>query len=349
MFSRKDEKFMELAISLAEKGSTSPNPRVGAVFVKNGKVIGKGFHKRAGAPHAEVEALRGLKKNQVKDGILYVNLEPCCHKKKRTPPCTNFLLKKGVVNIVYSHNDPNIHVNGSGASFLRNNGVKIRSGCLEKEAKKLNEVYIWNNKEKLPYIALKAAVSLDFKMALKGGVKKWLTGKKAKIYVHKFRSTYDAVLTSSRTVLIDDPLLNTRLVSGKSPLRIIIDRNLKTGPENKVYFDNNAVIATCRKEGNKLKSFRKKGIKIIIMKRGFKLRTLMKRLYKMGIMSVLIEAGPKLSSVFIKERLINKYYMFYAPLFLGKEGIGLFLQSENLKIDRIERLDSDIFIEAYPS
>ncbi|MFC1749371.1 bifunctional diaminohydroxyphosphoribosylaminopyrimidine deaminase/5-amino-6-(5-phosphoribosylamino)uracil reductase RibD [Pseudomonadota bacterium] len=346
-----DEKFMSIALELAKKGRgfVSPNPLVGAVFVKKGKVIAKGYHKKVGSHHAEVEALKKLSLNDVKNGTLYVNLEPCCHSEKRTNPCINYLFSKNVKDVVISHNDPNKQVNGKGVNSLRKAGVKVKTGCLESEAKKLNEIFIKSNTTSLPFLSLKIAMSLDGNTAYKSDNKRWLTGIESRKYVHKLRSEYDAILTTSSTVLSDDPHLGVRHIKGRDPKRIIIDRNLKTSLRSKVYRNKNVIIVTCVSKNNrKLKQLIEAGYDVILLKTNFNLSTLLKALFKRDICSILVECGPTFAESLIKSGQVDKFFIFYAPIILGGKGKGLLKGVTDIKFDRVRKIKNDILIEAYP-
>ena len=222
-----DQKFIKECFKLAAKGKgyASPNPLVGAVLVKNGKIIGKGYHKNYGEAHAEVNAIKNSKVN-VTGSTLYCNLEPCCHKDKQTPPCVPLIIKKKIKRVVISNLDPNKAVNGKGVRQLQAAGIEVTTGVLEKDGSELNKFYFKNIKEKLPYVTLKVAQSIDGKISISKKEQIWLTGKKSVNYVHKLRSEYDAVLVGAGTIKSDNPLLTVRKVKGRDPLRVIIDGKL---------------------------------------------------------------------------------------------------------------------------
>ncbi len=225
-----DEKYMRLAINLARKGIgiTSPNPMVGAVLVKDGKVIGTGYHKGPGRLHAEAEALQNVSADP-EGATLYVNLEPCCHVDKRTPPCTKEIIKSKIRRVVIGMNDPNPLVNGRGVRELADAGIGIEDGVLLREASRLNEMYSKFITTNVPYVIMKAATSLDGKIALASGESRWITGTVARRYSHRLRAMVDAVMVGIGTVLTDDPSLNVRHINskGKQPLRIILDSKLR--------------------------------------------------------------------------------------------------------------------------
>src|SRR3972149_5350146 len=223
------EKYMKRAIDLAlmAKGRTSPNPMVGAVIIKGGKIAGEGYHKKAGTQHAEVNAINSAGKN-AKDGIMYVTLEPCCHQ-GRTPPCTKTIIKSGIKKIVIGMVDPNPIVSGKGIEELKGAGIQVSTGLLEKECKRLNEVYIKYITTKKPFVLLKVAMSLDGKIATCKRGSKWITSEPSRERVHNLRDEVDAVMVGIGTVLQDNPNLTVSLKRGnvKNPIRIIVDSQLR--------------------------------------------------------------------------------------------------------------------------
>ncbi len=360
-FTDSDYVFMRRALVLAEKGkgTTAPNPMVGAVVVKNGKIIAEAYHHQAGQPHAEVLALRKCNKNDLRGATLYVTLEPCCHLNKRTPPCTAYLLEKGVTSLVIAQKDPNPLVSGKGIAFLKKHGVTVRAGLLAQEAQELNEVFLTNMKFGRPFIVLKMAASLEGKIATKNGGSKWLTGEDARQYVHELRNSYDAILTSSRTVKNDDPHLGVRMVKGKDPLRIIVDRKLTTVCKAKVYRDANVlVITTPLASSKKITEFRKKEIALKSYPVAFTWENIFKDLYKeKGVTSIMVEAGGTLAASLMKEKMVDKMVLFYAPVFLGAEGINVLGDLEIKKVADGKRFvlmahrlfKHDIMLELYPT
>lgn len=314
---------MSIALELAKKGNPSPNPFVGAVIVKKGKIIGKGFHKKAGLPHAEVEAINSVKdKLKIKGSTLYVILEPCSHYGK-TPPCTNLILKYKIKRIVCAVKDPTRKIKG--IEILRKKGLEVKVGVLEKEARKLNEIFFHYSKTNKPFVAIKAAASADNKIGLPGKRVK-ITGKKSDMFVHKLRSKYDAILVGSNTVLIDDPKLTSRIPGGKDPRRIILDGALRTSLNLRVFLDSNVTIVTLSSVNkNKIKLLEKKGIEVLILgKNKINLKLLLKKLGKKGITSLLVEGGSKIHKSFLEQNLVNKIYLFKSKKKIGKKGIPLF-------------------------
>ena len=228
-----DKKHMAAAIRLAVKarGMTSPNPLVGAVLTKNGKVIGRGYHKRAGLPHAEIEAFQDARKSRkkIEGSTLYVTLEPCCHKGKRTPPCVDSIIKEKVAKVVVSSLDPNPKVSGKGVSKLKRNGIEVVTGVLKDKSSAMNEAYIKYITKGEPYVILKLAATLDGKIAASSGDSKWIGSDTQRRYAHKLRSQADAVMAGIGTVLSDNPSLNVRLKGDhKDPVPVVLDSDLRT-------------------------------------------------------------------------------------------------------------------------
>lgn len=345
---------MRRALELAKKGQgkVSPNPMVGAVLVKNGKIIAEGYHEYFGGPHAEVNALKKMTKSQIRGSILYVTLEPCCFFGK-TPPCTNFLLSKGVKNIVVAMRDPNPLVAGKGILELKKAGVDVRVGVLEEEAKSLNRVFIKNKTNELPFVSIKLGLTLDGKIAVVKGKSGYITNEESRSEVHRIRANVDAILTTSETVLKDNPHLGVRMVKGRDPLRIIIDSKLRTDPKASVYRDNNVIVATTLKSSSgKRKIFEGMKIKLLVYNKPLvPLETLMKDLYQLGICHIMVEAGSKLVTSLISKKLADEIIFFIAPKILGKGipwirdlGIKKIENAYKLKGVEVQSFDEDIMI-----
>ena len=361
-----DEGFMKQTLRLAKKGlgSTSPNPLVGALVVKDGKIIGSGYHKKAGAPHAEIEALSKAGK-KAKGATLYVNLEPCNHY-GRTPPCTKALLKSSVKKVVVGMVDPNPHVAGGGCEFLSSHGVKVKCNVLEEECKRLNEVYIKYITKDKPFVILKGALTLDGWIATQTGNSKWITGEKSRKFVHSLRKRVDAILVGVETVIVDNPFLTPYLIgrSTSDPFRIIVDTNLRIPLHSRV-FDSPKSGLTIIAVGSNVESEKRKKIedlgarvvKCQIKNGRIDIADLLDEIAKMSISSVLVEGGATLFGSVIREGLVDKYYMFLAPKILGGDNGVPFARGpgcdsiENcalLKDLMVRRFDDDIMIEAYP-
>jgi len=350
---------MRLTINLAKKGlgKTSPNPLVGAVVVKNDQIIGKGYHKRFGQPHAEVNALRACK-DRAKNATLYVNLEPCCHYGK-TPPCTEAIIKSGIRKVVCAMLDPNPQVNGKGIRTLREAGVKVELGILEGEAKKINEVYLKFITTGLPFVMLKLAQTLDGKIATKFGDSKWITQDDSRRFVHSLRSWVDAVLVGANTVKIDDPELTIHEAKGENPIRIILDSSGKISNNSKVIKENKKGKTILATTNEKIPEKLKDKIEIWKIKKDEDgLIDLVKLLKKAGenqIASLLVEGGNKVFTSFLKEKLVDKIYYFLSPKILGKGldsfgdlGIRKISDTITLRDYEMKRFKNDLLIIGYP-
>lgn len=314
-----DESFMSVCLKLAKKGlgSTYPNPMVGAVIVKDGSIIGEGFHHRSGAPHAEIEAIRSAKDN-IKGATLYVNLEPCSHFGK-TPPCVDEIIKAKISRVVYSTLDPNPKVRGKGAAKLKKTGIDVSAGILADKARILNEAFFTYHTKKRPFIALKFASSLDGKIATKSGDSKWITNEKARNYARSLRSHYQAVLVGINTVIKDNPHLGVRVRGKKDPLRIILDPGLKIPLESLVLRDSNVlIITTARYKKQKFAQLTRKSIQILVLSGDqISIPELLSKLKGREIISMLIEGGSKTLGSFVDSGLIDKIYAFYSPIIIG--------------------------------
>lgn len=357
-----DIEFMETAMELARRGRgrTSPNPLVGAVVVKGGKIVGKGYHKGVGLPHAEVNAIREAGSN-AKGGDLYINLEPCDHY-GRTPPCTLAIIKAGIKRVFIGMRDPNPLVSGRGINRLRRAGIEVKTGLLKERSRKLNEAYIKYMTTKTPFVTLKMALTLDGRIATRGGVSKWITGEKARRYVHRMRGVVDAVIVGVGTILKDDPHLTTRLVKGKNPHRVVVDKTLKIPLNANVFNLPSGVrlfLATTQKASReRIEGVRGKGAEVIVLPEkegGVDMGRLMLELGKRGIMELMCEGGSSVATSAIRGGIIDKVVLFYAPRFFGGEGLPLFgdigikglKDAIRLKEVEVKRLGEDIVVEGY--
>lgn len=348
---------MELAIKLAERGRglTSPNPMVGCIIVKRGRIVGKGFHKKAGTEHAEVIALSDAGKKAI-NSTLYVNLEPCSHW-GRTPPCTEKIVESGVREVIIGMKDPNSLVDGY--RELKFRGIKTKIGILEKEAKKLNEAYVKYTRTKKPFVILKLAMSVDGKIATTTGDSKYITSKEARTYVHQLRSEVDAVMVGINTVLRDNPELTTRLYKGKDPLKIVVDSRLKIPKSCNLMKDPaKLIIATTNRTSKpSIRRLQQKGVNVIITKsrKGLvDLQDLIIQLGKHDITSIMIEGGSHLNSSAIKDGIVDKVMVFTAPKIIGNgigaiEGLGItkINNAIELKNTFCRRTGKDMLIEGY--
>jgi diaminohydroxyphosphoribosylaminopyrimidine deaminase/5-amino-6-(5-phosphoribosylamino)uracil reductase len=325
-----DERYMRMALRLAEKarGRTSPNPMVGAVVVKNGHVKGRGYHRKAGEPHAEAIALKKAGP-AAKGATLYVTLEPCSHTNKRTPPCTPLVIQSGVKRVVIAMIDPNPHVSGGGISTIKKSGIKLTTGVLEAEARKLNEAFIKHVTTKTPFVTLKIAQTLDGKIATASGESKWITGEGARIEGHKLRDINDAILVGINTILKDNPSLTARIPGGRDPVRVIVDSRLRIPLNARVLIQKSqskTVIATLSNVPEiKIKKLQDIGAEVLTTKSVLgrvDLQDLMKKLGMKGIMNVLIEGGAEVNAAALKSSIVDKIVMFIAPTIMtGRDSL----------------------------
>ena len=352
-----DEQYIKRTLRLAVRaqGRTSPNPLVGAVLVKNGRILSEDFHRKAGAPHAEalVIAKAGGK---ISGSTLYINLEPCCHTEKRTPPCTKAIIRAGIKKVIIAMKDPNPQVSGMGIAELQRAGIDVRTGLLEDRAQRLNEAYIKYITTGKPFVTLKSAMTLDGKIATPEGESKWITGEKARKQVHRLRSSVDAVLTAIGTVKADNPHLTARFRGSKNPVRIVIDPNLEIPLHANILKVPPETIIVTRSIGDKADHLEKAGIKIIRFKEKLDLPWLMERLGKLQITSVLIEGGSSLNAHALEDGIVDKVMLFIAPKIIGGKdsypavGGKTFRRLEEayrLKDISIRKTGDDFLIEGY--
>lgn len=328
------EKHMKRCFKLAlkGKGKTSPNPMVGCVVLdKFGNVISEGYHKKYGENHAERDALLKLKKGEAEGGTLYVNLEPCSHYGK-TPPCVDLIIEHKLKTVVIAMRDINPKVDG--ISKLKKAGIEIVENILEDEAKFLNRVFLKNMSKKLPYIVLKTATTMDGKIATKTNSSKWITSEKSRKEVYKMRKEFDCILTSSNTVIADNPIMEHKF-------KCVLDKDNRTSKNAKIYQQGEIYIAT--RENTPLKNNQLDLIEVF------------RELYKQGVCSVFVECGGTLAGAFLKENLIDEIYQFIAPKILndneGKscfngDNINEISKAKELKIYEIKHLTPDILIKS---
>ncbi|MBN1797412.1 MAG: bifunctional diaminohydroxyphosphoribosylaminopyrimidine deaminase/5-amino-6-(5-phosphoribosylamino)uracil reductase RibD [Spirochaetales bacterium] len=360
------KKYMNLCFALAKKacGRTSPNPLVGAVIVKNNTIIGQGYHTKAGAPHAEIEALTQAGKS-ARGAVLYVNIEPCCHYGK-TPPCTEMIIRAGIGKVVIAMQDPNPLVSGNGIKQLQEAGISVEQGLLKAQARKLNEVFIKYITKKRPFVVLKTAISLDGRIATFTGDSKWITGEKARNYAHTLRSYYDAVLVGIGTVLKDDPLLNYRgrIKNITQPVRVIVDSSAKIPIECSLLKTTKkirTIIAVTKYAvASKLKKLTNAGAEVLLTESHndrVNLDDLLNKLGSMGITSVLVEGGGELNASFINNDLVDKLLIFIAPKIIGGARAVSFVQGKgSAKLSdcylceqpKLKRFGQDVLLETYP-
>lgn len=355
---------MARAIRLAEKGSgwVNPNPLVGAVIVKNNRVIGEGYHAFFGGPHAEVNAIHGSTES-VRDSILIVSFEPCIHQGK-TPPCAPFILENGIAEVIIGMQDPNPVVFGKGIDYLRSHGVKVQTGILEEEIKHQNEVFLKFITSHLPFCILKTAMTLDGKTATNTGESKWISGERSRERVHDLRHQVSAVMVGINTVLKDDPWLNVRRdgKKNKDPLKIIVDTCGKIPLDAKVltHKPQLTIVATTEKAArDKLKQLERLGVQVIICpvkNNRVDLVFLMETLGKMEVDSVLLEGGSTLAFSALKEGIVDKFTGFIspkifgganAPTTVGGDGFGNLSEALIVNHMKIKKLDDDFYFEGY--
>ena len=351
----KEEVLILETLKLAKKGmgKVSPNPMVGAVIVKNGKIISRGYHHFFGDDHAEVNALKNAK-NNVKESELYVNLEPCSHFGK-TPPCVNEIVKAGIKRVIIGDKDLNPVVDGKGINYLKRHGVEVVYGVLTDKCRELNKGYYKYMRTGFPYVSVKIAQSIDGKISKKEGTETNITSAASKRIVHRLRSNYDAVLIGKNTAVIDNPSLTVRLCKGVSPKRIILDENLKIDSRLKILkkplAEGTIIFTTSDYNGEMREVFLKRGIKIIPVKKDKKglidLKDMLRKSVKNGILSIIVEGGAEIFSSFINKKLVDKIYIFTAPK-IYTEGVSMFNNSildSSLKFEKVRKIGDDLFIE----
>ena len=342
------EKLMKKCINLAKKGrgKTAPNPLVGCVVLdKNNEIISTGYHHKYGENHAERDALLKLTDGSEKDGTLVVNLEPCSHYGK-TPPCADLIIERGLKKVVIGCVDNNPKVAGNGIKKLKNAGIEVVLNVLEKECRELNEIFFTNIEEQRTFVALKTATTIDGKIATKTGDSKWITSDKSRNYARKLRTYYDAILTSSNTVITDNPTM-------KHKTKIILDRNLRTDWNAYIYKQGQILLVTS--EDYCVDEYPLNFEVMLCPEKDGKLdlNYILKKLYTSGIKSIFVEAGGKLCGEFVKENLVDKIYHFIAPKILNDnsgrscfdgDNILKINDSKNFKLIDTKKLDSDILL-----
>lgn len=348
---------MDITIKLAEKGKglVSPNPMVGCIIVKRGKIVGRGYHKKYGQDHAEIVALKAAGKKAA-NATMYCNLEPCSHWGK-TPPCTERIVEAGIREVIIGIDDPNPLVEGF--RELKFRGVKTKIGIQRKDAKNLNVFYLKYLKSKIPYTILKVAMSMDGKIATSTGDSKYITSKEARKAVHEIRNEVDAVMVGLNTVLRDNPKLDSRLVKGKNPIKVITDSTLKISERSKIFKDPSKVIiaTTTKAPKKKIKKLHHKGVNVIVVESNkglVDLKELLKELGKNQITSIMIEGGSHLNASAIKEKIVDKVLIFTAPKIIGN-GLGAISNLGIKKIDKAIKLKNissrkigkDLLVEGY--
>jgi len=359
-----DIKFMNRAIELSKngKGSVNPNPLVGAVIVKKGRIIGEGFHEYFGGPHAEINALNSASED-VKDSAIYVTLEPCNHFGK-TPPCTDRIIKEKFSKVIVGMNDPNPLVNGMGIKKLEDSGIDVKTGILENDIEKLNEIYNKFTISKMPFCTIKTAMTLDGKISTFSGNSKWISNKKSREYVHDLRHQYSGIMVGVNTIIKDNPELTDRSnhIKKHHPVRIIVDSTGRLPINAKVLNTINArtIIAVTKNAGNEfINAINQKGAEVLLCQEKNKrvdLIHLFSELGKMNIDSILVEGGSTLNFSVLEGGIADKLLTFISPKLIGGidsktpvggKGFDKISEAIKLRIENIERFEEDILVESY--
>lgn len=357
-----DESYIKLSLELAKKGSgkVSPNPLVGSIIVKGDKIVGAGFHERFGGKHAEINAIEACKES-LEGATLFSNLEPCSHFGK-TPPCVDRIIKEKIKRVVIGTLDPNPLVGGKGIKKLKDAGIEVKVGVLPEACIQLNKFFFKFVNKNLPYVTLKAAQTIDGKIADAGGFSNWISSVPSRNYVHQLRASYDGVLIGSGTVERDDPKLTVRLVEGRNPKRIVLDTNLKLNLHHKIFAgnrDKNLILITSRasaKKHKKLYQLKSKGVRIIFVRKKknglLDLKDVLSELAELNITSILVEGGSRVFTSFIKEDLFDEMLLFVSPSILGNGiqiignlGIKRLNRAVKLEIKSAEKIGDDCLIE----
>lgn len=346
-----DKEYMLRAISLAKKGEgwTNPNPMVGAVIVKDGRIIGEGYHKKYGELHAERNAFASLKES-AKGATMYVTMEPCCHYGK-TPPCTQAIIEHKIGKVVIGSKDPNPKVSGKGVQILKEAGISVVEDFLREECDKLNPIFFHYIKTKIPYVVMKYAMTLDGKIATKTGESKWVTGKEAREEVQHMRHRYMGIMVGIGTVLADDPMLNVRVKDKKNPVRIICDSKLRIKEDSQIVktaFNQRTIVVYAYSQNiqEKLERLHSLGVETLYCpdeSNQIDLKKLMIYLGNEGIDSILLEGGGKLNDSAVRAGIVKEVQAFIAPKLFGGvnsktpiEGIGVNLPSEAVRLKYID-------------
>ena len=356
-----DRQYMKMALELAQKGMgfTAPNPMVGAVIVKNGRVIGQGYHRKYGELHAEREALAACTE-EPEGASIYVTLEPCCHYGKQ-PPCVNAILEAGIRRVIIGSSDPNPLVAGKGIRILKDHGIEVTENILKEECDKLNEAFFYYIQNKKPYVVMKYAMTMDGKIAAYTGESKWVTGEAARIHVQEQRLKYTGIMVGVGTVLADDPMLTCRLENSRNPVRIICDSHLRTPLTSKIVRTAETIptiLASSSKDQQKIKNYEELGCQVLYVpeKNGhIDLNRLMELLGAAKIDSILLEGGGSLNWSALESGIVQKVQTYIAPKLFGGEEAKTPVEGKGfpdpasavlLKNSEIIRLGDDFLIES---
>lgn len=360
-----DEQYMQMALDLAAsaRGRTNPNPLVGAVIVKEGRVVGMGAHLKAGEPHAEVHAFR-MAGEHAEGATLYVTLEPCSHH-GRTPPCADLVIQSKVKRVVVAMVDPNPLVAGRGTTRIREAGIEVTVGVLEAESRRLNERFIHNMLTGRPFVVVKTAMTLDGKIAAHTGDSRWITGPAARERVHRLRDEVDGILVGVNTVIADDPELTTRLSEGggRNPTRVILDSSLRL-PETAKVLDTSVaptwIVTGPDADAEKADRLRARGVELVQAPRteeGLDLRAVLEALYQKGVTHLLVEGGASVNGALLQAGLIDKVMSFIAPKLIGGQaaptpyaGAGFAKMADAMELENVtlEQYGDDICLTGYP-
>jgi diaminohydroxyphosphoribosylaminopyrimidine deaminase/5-amino-6-(5-phosphoribosylamino)uracil reductase len=357
-----DTKYMKRALSLARKGigTTSPNPAVGCVIVKNGMIIGEGWHKRAGGHHAEIHALE-MAGTRARGADVYVTLEPCSHT-GRTPPCSEALIRAGVKRVVAGMLDPNPLVSGGGLAALEQAGIETACGIREDDCRAINLPFIKHVTTGIPYVTYKCAMTLDGNIATITGESRWISCEESRKYVHRMRSQMDAVMVGVDTIITDNPHLTVRHVRGKDPLRVIVDTRLRTPESVNVLngpLSSNTIIATTESDPGVHLPYLKQGATILVCDGHdgrVSMKDLLQKLGAMGVQSILLEGGSRLAGNMLQLGVIDELVFFVAPKIIGSNGFAPFTlqgitsmaQAIKLNFTDVCRIGTDIVVTARP-
>ena len=356
-----DRQYMKMALELAQKGMgfTAPNPMVGAVIVKNGRIIGQGYHRKYGELHAEREAL-AVCTEEPKGASIYVTLEPCCHYGKQ-PPCVNAILEAGIRRVIIGSSDPNPLVAGKGIRILKDHGIEVTENILKEECDKLNEAFFYYIQNKKPYVVMKYAMTMDGKIAAYTGESKWVTGEAARIHVQEQRLKYTGIMVGVGTVLADDPMLTCRLENSRNPVRIICDSHVRTPLNSRIVKTASTIptiFATSSKDQQKIKNYEELGCQVLYVpeKNGhIDLNRLMELLGAAKIDSILLEGGGSLNWSALESGIVQKVQTYIAPKLFGGEEAKTPVEGKGfpdpasavlLKNSEIIRLGDDFLIES---
>jgi diaminohydroxyphosphoribosylaminopyrimidine deaminase/5-amino-6-(5-phosphoribosylamino)uracil reductase len=355
---KQDERFIAECLRLARRGTgyVSPNPLVGSLIVSDGRVVGRGYHKKFGAAHAEINALREAGR-KARGATLYVNLEPCSHCGK-TPPCTDAIVNAGIHRVVVGMIDPNPLVKGRGIRSLLSAGVKVQVGTLADECRTLNEFFFKKMTTGLPFVTLKVAHTLDGKIASGDRRSHWITSRESRRRVHQLRSEYDAVVIGANTARLDNPRLTVRLAQGRNPKRVLLDGNLSTPLSSHLFSDagRSRTIVVVKQHGSKKverkkRTLEQRGVEIIEINESksgtIELRRVLNSLADHDILSVLVEGGQQVFTQFVEEKLVDRLLIFVAPKVYGSAGVPGFGRIKgvgSLSLSSVEKIGKDVLL-----